>query len=185
VRNNNSSRFGKFIQVLFKDTHQIIGANIINYLLEKSRIVQQAPSERNYHVFYELLDGATPEEREKYLLDDPENFHYLNQSGCVSLDGVSDKENFRNLKLAFSVLKMTDSQIEGTFKIISGILHLGNVKFVENTSNEGADIDGEDEIDNVVKLLSCNKEQLKSSILNKRLVIGKEVTISPLKFAQV
>ncbi|ORX81933.1 hypothetical protein BCR32DRAFT_219808 [Anaeromyces robustus] len=185
VRNNNSSRFGKFIQVLFKDTHQIIGANIINYLLEKSRIVQQAPSERNYHVFYELLDGATPEEREKYLLDDPENFHYLNQSGCVSLDGVSDKENFRNLKLAFSVLKMTDSQIEGTFKIISGILHLGNVKFVENSSNEGANIDGEDEIENVVKLLSVDKEKLKSSILNKRLVIGKEVTISPLKFAQV
>ncbi|OUM64595.1 hypothetical protein PIROE2DRAFT_60556 [Piromyces sp. E2] len=173
VRNNNSSRFGKFIQVLFKDTHQIIGANIINYLLEKSRIVQQAPSERNYHVFYELLDGATPEEREKYLLDCPENFHYLNQSGCVSLDGVSDKENFRNLKLAFSVLKMTDSQIEG------------NVKFTENTSNEGANIDGEDEIDNVVKLLSCDKEKLKSSILNKRLVIGREVTISPLKFSQV
>ncbi|KAL6628638.1 P-loop containing nucleoside triphosphate hydrolase protein [Neocallimastix sp. 'constans'] len=185
VRNNNSSRFGKFIQVLFKDTHQIIGANIINYLLEKSRIVQQAPSERNYHVFYELLDGATPEEREKYLLDDPENFHYLNQSGCVSLDGVSDKENFRNLKLAFSVLKMNDNQIEGTFKIISGILHLGNVKFTENTSNEGADIDGEDEIDNVVKLLSCDKEKLKSALLNKKLVIAREVTISPLKFSQV
>jgi len=154
-------------------------------LLEKSRIVQQAPSERNYHVFYELLDGATPEEREKYLLDDPENFHYLNQSGCVSLDGVSDKENFRNLKLAFSVLKMTDSQIEGTFKIISGILHLGNIKFEEDSSNEGAKFDGEDELDKVVQLLSCDKEQLKSSILNKRLVIGKEVTISPLKFSQV
>merc|ERR1712054_696138 len=90
IRNNNSSRFGKYIRLQFNNSGNIAGATLQSYLLEKSRVAYQGPNERNYHIFYQFLAGATPEERNQLKLQGPENFKYLNQSGCYTVDRMDD-----------------------------------------------------------------------------------------------
>lgn len=98
VRNDNSSRFGKFIEIHFEGSGQICGAKISNYLLERSRLVWQAQSERNYHIFYQFLAGADKEEKERYQLLDIEQYNYLNQSGCTSVPTINDEEDYNRVR---------------------------------------------------------------------------------------
>jgi myosin heavy subunit len=115
-----------------------VGASIINYLLEKSRVGTQAEDERNYHVFYELVKGTSAEEKEKYLIDsDIESYYYLNQSGCIDIAAVDDVKNFESLKLALSVMSLATQDLEAIFKVISAILWLGNIEFAENSASDG------------------------------------------------
>ena len=120
VRNDNSSRFGKYLEVLFKVKQEMLGsqgmqlfnifqegvitgAKITEYLLEKSRIVTHAPEERNYHVFYEMLSGLTEEQRQKFGLMSAEKYFYLNQGGSCVIDGKIDKDDFQSLMSAMQV----------------------------------------------------------------------------------
>jgi myosin heavy subunit len=106
VRNNNSSRFGKFVKVLFDGRGVIVGATIETYLLEKSRVVYQASSERNYHVFYQLCAGVTKEERQAMSLMSPSEYHYLKQGGCYSIPDVNDAAEFTRMRQALQVVSL-------------------------------------------------------------------------------
>ena len=111
VRNNNSSRFGKFMQVHFSAKRHIIGASIVNYLLEKSRVVAPAADERTYHCFYQLLVGSVKDEKDKYKLLAPKDYLYLSQSGCMTVDTIPDAKEFEALKLAMTVLNLNPDDV--------------------------------------------------------------------------
>jgi myosin-7 len=131
LRNNNSSRFGKLITVNFDSTGSIIGGGIINYLLEKSRVVTQTKGERNYHIFYQLLSAADtdPILTERLHLQNPELFNFTGQSGVISIDGVSDEKDFEDMKRSMDILRFSEIEKNEVFDIVAGVLHFGNVKF--------------------------------------------------------
>ncbi|KAL6556707.1 hypothetical protein OROGR_005995 [Orobanche gracilis] len=147
VRNDNSSRFGKFVEIQFDTNGRISGAAIRTYLLERSRVVQITDSERNYHCFYQLcacgssllVDDAPSCSKTFLVTDDfdaetfklghPSNFHYLNQSNTYELDGVSNAEEYVKTRRAMYIVGISDDEQEAIFRTLAGILHLGNVVF--------------------------------------------------------
>jgi myosin heavy subunit len=139
LRNNNSSRFGKLITINFDHKGAIIGGGIINYLLEKSRVVFQTAGERNYHIFYQLLSASEtdPVLTNQLKLQAPELFNFTSQSGVTHVDGISDDKDFEDMKNSMNILKFApDVQLE-VFRIVAGVLHFGNLKFkVEKRSTE-------------------------------------------------
>ena len=136
LRNDNSSRFGKFIEIHFDSVSlKLLSARILNYLLEKSRIVVQQSGERNYHFFYQLCAGASEAERERFHILPAEEFFYLNKSGCMEIEGVDDAQNYRETRECMQVLGFSEEEQEWVLRVVMGILHLGNVEFAgEETS---------------------------------------------------
>ncbi len=113
MRNNNSSRFGKYIEIFFNGRGQIMGARNTQYLLEKIRVVKQNRNERNYHSFYQLVMGADGQLAETLSLEpNPANFDYLNQSGCLEIVGVSDADEFQEMQRAFQELLFAPKEVE-------------------------------------------------------------------------
>ncbi|CAM8910154.1 unnamed protein product [Rhodiola kirilowii] len=127
VRNDNSSRFGKFVEIQFDASGRISGAAIRTYLLERSRVVQITNPERNYHCFYHLC--ASGRDAEKYKLGHPSHFHYLNQSKTYELDGMSNAEEYLKTRRAMDIVGISHDDQEAIFRTLAGILHLGNVEF--------------------------------------------------------
>lgn len=127
VRNDNSSRFGKFVEIQFDANGRISGAAIRTYLLERSRVVQITDPERNYHCFYQLC--ASGRDSEKYKLVHPSHFHYLNQSKVYELDGVSSAEEYMKTKRAMDIVGISHEDQEAIFRTLAAILHLGNIEF--------------------------------------------------------
>ena len=128
TRNDNSSRFGKYIEILFDKKTEIIGARIRTYLLERSRLVFQPLKERNYHIFYQLVAGATEAERQEWGLLPIEHFEYLNQGGAPVLDGVDDKAEFNATRQSLTTIGVSPDKQNEIFRLLSALLHLGNVK---------------------------------------------------------
>ena len=138
TRNNNSSRFGKFICVHFDDAARITGALIQNYLLEKGRATHQNPQERNFHIFYQLLFGGDRELLRRLNLDAPiESFSYLNQSGCVHVKGIEDVKDFQRTLKSMEIVGIGSEYVDDIMRILGAVLHLGNIVF-EPTENEGS-----------------------------------------------
>ena len=128
TRNDNSSRFGKYIEILFDEKTEIIGAKIRTYLLERSRLVFQPLRERNYHIFYQLAAGATESEREEWGLLPVEHFEYLNQGNAPVIDGVDDKAEFDATRKSLNTIGVSEQRQAQIFALLSALLHLGNVK---------------------------------------------------------
>lgn len=129
VRNENSSRFGKFIELQFDSDGQLVGARIQTYLLEKVRIMTQSAGERNYHAFYQLCKGVRDEHRKAWCLDEPTAFHYVNQSGLYTLTAVTDEEEYEVTQRALTDTGFSADERRTVFQTLAALLHLGNVRF--------------------------------------------------------
>jgi hypothetical protein len=138
IRNNNSSRFGRWTEINFSHRGQIIGASIENYLLEKSRVVEVGKDERNYHIFYQLCYNMS----KQLNLPSPDSFRYLSGAGAaVTAEGIDDNEDFSAVREAFAKLDFSDADVDWVFETCAGILHLGNVKFSSIQDGEATEVD--------------------------------------------
>ncbi|KMZ70178.1 hypothetical protein ZOSMA_1G01500 [Zostera marina] len=142
VRNNNSSRFGKFVQIQFDNKGKISGAAVKTYLLERSRVCQITSPERSYHAFYFLCAGPD-EDIKRYKLGHPSEFHYLNQSTCFQVDRMDDAQEYLDTKRAMDVVGMTEEEQEAIFRVVAAILHLGNVDFAKGKETDSSIIKDE------------------------------------------
>ncbi|XP_033842731.1 unconventional myosin-X [Periophthalmus magnuspinnatus] len=182
VYNNNSSRFGKFIQLNFSQNGNIQGGCIIDYLLEKNRVVRQNPGERNYHIFYALLAGADRDHRDMYLLSDgAEAYHYLSQSGCVQDSSLDDKQLFDSVMEALKVMEFTEEEIRDVFKLLSAVLQMGNIEFM---TAGGAQITTNAVVNNVSELLGLDSFQLSEVLTQRSMILRGEEICSPLTVEQ-
>ncbi|XP_034639514.1 unconventional myosin-XV [Trachemys scripta elegans] len=181
VRNDNSSRFGKFVEI-FLEEGLICGAITSQYLLEKSRIVFQAKNERNYHIFYEMLAGLPAQQKQQFCLQDAETYYYLNQGGNCEIPGKSDAEDFRRLLSAMEILNFSTEDQNSIFRILSSILHLGNVYFekYETDCQEVASVVSAREIRAVAELLQISPEGLQKAITFKVTETLREKIFTPL-----
>ncbi|GIX67575.1 unconventional myosin-XV [Caerostris extrusa] len=186
VRNDNSSRFGKYMEVHFKDG-VITGARSTEYLLEKSRIVTQASDERNYHVFYEMLSGLSDTEKEKYGLQSADNYFYLNQGGCFKIKSKDDAEDFRALLAAMQVLSFTSEEQDTIFRILASVLHLGNIYFHRKQlkhGQEGVEIGSDAEIRWASHLLQLSLDGILRAMTTKTTEARNERVVTPLNIDQ-
>ncbi|XP_061848080.1 unconventional myosin-XV [Colius striatus] len=181
VRNDNSSRFGKFVEIFLEDG-LICGAITSQYLLEKSRVVFQAKTERNYHIFYEMLAGLPAQQRQRYFLQGAETYYYLNQGGNCEIPGKDDAEDFRRLLNTMEVLSFSVEEQNSIFRILSSVLHLGNVYFEKHETDcqEIATVVSAAEIRTVAELLQVSPEGLQKAITFKVTETLREKIFTPL-----
>ncbi|EDV95387.1 GH17916 [Drosophila grimshawi] len=183
ARNDNSSRFGKYLEVYFK-SGAIVGAKITQYLLEKSRIVTQAPGERNYHVFYEMLGGLSETERAKYGLLEADKYFYLNQGAT---DCASGRVDWASLLSAMQVLGVTEGEREGIVRVLAAVLHLGNVYFHRRQlrhGQEGVEIGSDAEIKWAAHLLHISAEGMHRALTSRTTEARAERLHTPLGIDQ-
>ncbi|XP_033500115.1 myosin-16-like [Epinephelus lanceolatus] len=174
IRNNNSSRFGKFIRIHFGPTAKLAGADIESYLLEKSRVISQQAAERGYHIFYQLLSGRKPELLEALLLKpDPKQYVWVCQ-GVTVVDNVDDGEELLLTDEAFDVLGFTSEEKMSVYKLTGGIMHFGNMKFKQKAREEQADVDSTEVADKVAHLMAINSGELQKGITRPRVKVGNE-----------
>ncbi|TKY69095.1 Myosin-7 protein [Spatholobus suberectus] len=181
VRNNNSSRFGKFVEIQFDQKGRISGAAIRTYLLERSRVCQVSDPERNYHCFY-MLCAAPQEDVDRYKLGNPRKFHYLNQSNCIELDGLDDSKEYLTTKRAMEVVGISSDEQDAIFRIVAAVLHLGNIEFVKGGEEEMDSSQPKDEqshfhLKTAAELLMCDEKSLEDSFC-KRVMVTRGDTIT-------
>ncbi|XP_059177767.1 myosin heavy chain, striated muscle-like isoform X1 [Physella acuta] len=185
TRNNNSSRFGKFIRIHFGTQGKIAGADIETYLLEKSRVTFQQPAERNYHIFYQLLSPAIPTLHEKMLVaPDPALYAFINQ-GSLVVDGIDDVEEMKITDDAFDVLGFTAEEKGSLYKCTAAIIHFGEMKFKQRPREEQAEADGTAEAEKVAFLLGINAGDLLKGLLKPKIKVGAEYVTQGRNMNQV
>ncbi|PSC73257.1 myosin-1-like [Micractinium conductrix] len=175
LRNKNSSRFGKLIEIYFRSGH-IAGANIRTYLLEKSRVVHQQRGERSYHIFYQLCRGATAEEREALRLPaEPDSFAYLSGGGCTSITGVDDAAGLAHVRSALAAVGIAPEQQAAVFSLLAAVLWLGNVSFAK-LHDDAVDVaaDSAPALAHAAALLGVEKAALRGALTTKRMQAGGE-----------
>ncbi|CAM5117026.1 unnamed protein product [Natator depressus] len=181
VYNNNSSRFGKFVQLNICQKGNIQGGRIVDYLLEKNRVVRQNPGERNYHIFYALLAGIEEEEKDAFYLSVPEHYHYLNQSGCVADKTINDKDSFKEVITAMEVMQFSKEDVREVLRLLAGILHLGNIEFI---TAGGAQVSFKTALSTSAELLGLDSTQLTEALTQRSMILRGEEILTPLSVQQ-
>ncbi|XP_049733295.1 unconventional myosin-IXb isoform X3 [Elephas maximus indicus] len=186
AHNNNSSRFGKFIQVNYLESGIVRGAVVEKYLLEKSRLVSQEKDERNYHVFYYLLLGVNEEERQEFQLRQPEDYFYLNQHNLKIEDGEDLKHDFERLKQAMEMVGFLPATKKQIFSVLSAILYLGNVTYKKRATgrDEGLEVGPPEVLDTLSQLLKVKREILVEVLTKRKTVTVNDKLILPYSFSE-
>ncbi|XP_023346173.1 unconventional myosin-Va, partial [Eurytemora carolleeae] len=184
TRNDNSSRFGKYIEIDFSKSYQIIGANMRTYLLEKSRVVFQAAEERNYHVFYQMCAAREEKELEGLALDHQDTFLYTNQGDNPDIPNVDDLKEFRKTHESFKLLGFSETDTTNIYRILAGILHLGNIGIQPGGGrgdNESSLIKSDDVgLVEMSRLLDIEQEQMRQWLCHRKIVSRNESFTKPM-----
>ncbi|XP_041642420.1 unconventional myosin-Ie isoform X2 [Cheilinus undulatus] len=167
VRNNNSSRFGKYFEIQFSSGGEPDGGKISNFLLEKSRVVMRNPGERSFHIFYQLIEGASGEQKNSLGITSLDYYTYLNQSGSYKVDDINDKSDFQETMHAMDVIGITAEDRSMVLQIVAGVLHLGNISFKE--AGNYAAVESEEFLAFPAFLLGIDQNRLKEKLTSRKM----------------
>ncbi|KAL0326742.1 UNVERIFIED_CONTAM: Myosin-1 [Sesamum angustifolium] len=185
LRNDNSSRFGKLIEIHFSDTGKISGARIQTCCFdEQSRVVQCSEGERSYHIFYQLCAGAPTILREKLNLKNADEFKYLSQSNCFTISGVDDAEQFRVVMEALDIVHVKKDDQDSVFAMLAAVLWLGNVSFTVIDSENHVEPVVDEGLTTVATLIGCNVGELKLALSTRKMRVGNDTIVQKLTLAQ-
>merc|ERR1719225_31968 len=173
VKNDNSSRFGKFIRINFDASGYIAGANIETYLLEKARIIRQAQEERTFHIFYQLLMGASSELKSQMILEDPKNYTFLSH-GQQTIPGQDDSEEFQLTWDAMRIMCISEEDIISICKVISGTLLFGNMVFKQERNSDQAILPDDTVAQKVAHLFGINVNEMIKAFMRPRIKVGRD-----------
>jgi myosin-1 len=184
LRNNNSSRFGKYLQIYFNAQGEPVGADITNYLLEKTRVVGQITNERNFHIFYQFTKGASQHYREMFGVQKPETYIYTSRSKCLNVDGIDDLADFQDTLNAMKVIGLSQEEQDSIFRMLAAVLWTGNLVFREDDSGYAA-VSDQSVVDFLAYLLEVDPARLVHAITIRILTPRNgEVIESPANVAQ-
>ncbi|KAL8208635.1 hypothetical protein R6Q57_008047 [Mikania cordata] len=181
VRNDNSSRFGKFVEIQFDSNGRISGAAIRTYLLERSRVVQITDPERNYHCFYQLC--ASGRDADNYKLGHPSNFHYLNQSKIYELEGVSSADEYVKTRRAMDIVGISNDEQEAIFRTLAAILHLGNIEFSPGKEHDSSVVKDEKSnfhLQTTANLFMCDERHLLATLCTRSIQTREGIIVKAL-----
>ncbi|KAH1175748.1 hypothetical protein KIL84_022273 [Mauremys mutica] len=186
TRNDNSSRFGKYVEICFSHEYRIVGAAMKTYLLEKSRLTFQAKAERNYHIFYQLCASAALPEFQGLGLGGAESFHYTNQGQCTHLEATDDAADLESTRNAFSLLGVHESSQLELFSLLASILHLGNIRLrAKDRHGESCFVEpGDKALGLFCALLGVEKSQVSRWLCYRKLVTASETYVKPMSRQQ-
>jgi len=173
VKNDNSSRFGKFIRINFDASGYIAGANIETYLLEKARIIRQAGDERSFHIFYQLLMGASKEYKSQLLLDDAKNYTFMTKGG-VRVPAIDDVEEFSATQNAMRVMGISEEDMSSIWRVISSCLLFGNMEFKQERNSDQATLPDNTVAQKIAHLLGIQVTDLTKAFLKPRIKVGRD-----------
>ncbi|KAI5193168.1 Unconventional Myosin-Viia [Manis pentadactyla] len=186
IRNDNSSRFGKYIDIHFNKRGAIEGAKIEQYLLEKSRVCRQAPDERNYHVFYCMLEGMSEDQKERLGLGQAADYNYLAMGNCITCEGREDSQEYANIRSAMKVLMFTATENWEISKLLAAILHLGNLQYEACTFEnlDACEVLFSPSLATAASLLEVNPPDLMNCLTSRTLITRGETVSTPLSREQ-
>ncbi|ODO06436.1 myosin-1 [Cryptococcus wingfieldii CBS 7118] len=164
LRNDNSSRHGKYLEIMFNGMGQPVGAQITNYLLEKNRVVGQITDERDFHIFYQFTKGASAEMKEAFGLQGPESYAYTSRSGCLDVSSINDVSDFQETLRAMQVIGLSSDEQNSIFRVLATILWLGNIEFAEGEDGN-AIVTDPGVADFAAYLLQVDSHQLQKALL--------------------
>ncbi|KAL1494179.1 hypothetical protein ABEB36_009820 [Hypothenemus hampei] len=181
IKNDNSSRFGKFIRINFDASGYIAGANIETYLLEKSRAIRQAKFERTFHIFYQLLAGTSEKQKEEFILEDPRSYNFLREDNHI-VPGVDDAQEFQATVKSMDIMGMTAEDFSAIFRVVSAVMLFGKMQFKQDRNSDQATLPENTVAQKIAHLLGLSVTDMTRAFLKPRIKVGRDfVTKSQTK----